>query len=200
MMGKIHPAAVSFTFRPIERWSGATRTPRLSQFKVSPGRTQDDLRGELAAIGVRSCVIQADLDESDIRLDGMPRASARFRSERVVVSFEHPQQGAVSFPCGTYARFWHNVRAVVKTLEALRAVNRYGVTQRAEQYTGWRQLPPSGSSIVLAPFVSVEAAARFLLKSVYDAAARKAHPDVAGGSDALMARVNAARAYIRGGR
>lgn len=220
-MGRVHPASVVFTFRPIERWSGASRRPRASQFKVTPGRTQDDLRVELAYIGVRSCVIQADLGEDDIRLDGMPRANARWRSSRVVVSFTHPQQGEVSFPCGTYKDFWHNVRAVVKTLEALRAVDRHGVTQRAEQYTGWRALPGGGTAIVVGAFASLEDAARFLLKTggfpsdqryvervigvaddlkqIYDAAARRAHPDVAGGSDALMSRVNAARDFIRGG-
>lgn len=222
-VSKIHPNQVVFRFRPIERWTGAQRRPQSSRFKATGGQTQDDLRCELAAIGVRSCVIQADLDESDIRIDGLPRASARYRSPRVVVSFTHPQQGEVSFPSGKYDSLWCNVRAVVKTLEALRAVDRHGVTQRAEQYTGWKRLTSGGDlsrgAIVVDSFASVEAAARFLLetagalvdgvsvrlvidkphelKCVYDSAARKAHPDLPTGSDALMARVNAARDMIR---
>lgn len=219
----VNPNSVRFRFRPIERWTGTRRTPKRSQFKVSAGRTQHELACELAAIGVRSCVIQADIDESDIRLDGMPRANARQRTPRVVVGFEHPQQGAVSFPSGKYDRLWCNVRAVVKTLEALRAVDRHGVTQRAEQYTGWKQLPSGGDlsrgAIVTGSFASVEAAARFLLETAratpveasvrrvidepdglkwaYDGAARRAHPDLSTGSDAVMAKVNAARDMIR---
>lgn len=212
---------VEFVFRPIERWNGQQRTPRRSQFKVTPGRTQDDLRYELAKINVRSCVLQADLSESDIRIDGMPRANARYRSARVILSFTHPKQGEISFPCGTYTHFWCNVRAIVKTLESLRAVDRYGVTQKSEQYTGWKALP-AGSAIVLNAFGTVEDAARYLLaianfettgfrvrqmienedecKKVYDEAAKRAHPDCGIGSNALMAKVNAARAMIRGCR
>ena len=205
----------------IEKWTGKGMTPKRSSFKVTPGRTQDELCHELSMIGVRACVIQADLREADIRVDGMPRANARFRTPRVIITFKHPRQGEISFPCGTYDRFWCNVRGVVKTLESLRAVDRYGVTQRAEQYTGWKALP-TGSAIVLNEFSSVEDAARFMIetagmwvhsnlvnrvvfhdsvtKEVFDQAAKRSHPDHDGGSDALMAKVNAARAMIRGCR
>ncbi len=33
------------------------------------------------------------------------------------------------------------------SLEALRKVDRYGVTRNNEQYTGWTQLPPARSSV-----------------------------------------------------
>lgn len=221
-MSKIHPARVEFQFRPLVSWTHGGEVPRKnSPFRVSPIRTQDDLRCELAAIGVGRAVIQADLEESDIRLDGVPRANARFRSGRVVLSFEHPKAGAMSMPCGAFADLWDNLRAITKTLEALRTVDRYGVTQRSEQYTGWKQLPPQGSAIVASEFATVEDAARFLLKTAgirpddvsirqtiesdealrtpYRFAAAVAHPD-AGGSDALMAKVNAARDMIERAR
>jgi hypothetical protein len=35
----------------------------------------------------------------------------------------------------------HNVRAIALTLEALRAVDRYGATETGQQYTGFKALP-----------------------------------------------------------
>ena len=170
----VHAADVSFVFRPIERWTGLDRVPKPGPFKVSVGRTQQDLRIELSRIGVGSCMIQADLHESDIRVDGMPYARARYRSSRVVVSFEHPEQGEVAFPCGTYTDLWQNIRAIVMTLEKLRGIERDGVVQRSQQYTGFKTLPAGGSAggsvggSAIVPvssrgFASVDAAARFLI-------------------------------------
>lgn len=225
-MSSIHPASVEFQFRPIAHWNHGTGPKRVnSPFRVGAGRTQDELRCELAAIGVRSAVIQADLDPSDIRLDGVPRSNARFRTGRVILSFTHPKLGDLSMPCWQFRDLWDNLRAIVKTLEALRAVDRYGVTQRAEQYRGWSALPPAGTAIVVAEFATAEDAARFLLKTAhndpahtpapgviklviddaefrstaYRAASKTAHPDT-GGSETLMRRVNAARDMIERGQ
>ena len=45
------------------------------------------------------------------------------------------------FPCDTFTDWQANVRGIALALEALRAVDRYGVTQQAEQYRGWTALP-----------------------------------------------------------
>lgn len=49
------------------------------------------------------------------------------------------------YPCDTFDDWQDNVRAIALALEALRTVDRYGVTKRAEQYKGWAALPsPNG--------------------------------------------------------
>lgn len=219
-MSKIHPAYVELRIRPIERWSGPESGGKKDdRFDRTGTQTQSDLRIELAAIGVRNAVIQADITEGDLRNDGMLRANARFQSSRIMLAFNHPTQGAVSFPAWTYRDPWANLRAIVKTLEALRAIDRHGVTRNAQQYTGWKQLPPQGEAIAATEFATVHDAARFLLKTqipkaqiaeawvrdimessdrlnrVYREAAKNAHPDT-GGSDELMRKVNAARDMI----
>jgi len=220
MRSGVHPANVEFTFRPIQQWDQPRREKETCRFRSTAGQTQNDLKCELAAIGVDECVIQADLDESQIRNDGMPYASAKFKSDRVIISFDHPEQGSVSFPCDTYDGFWNNVRGIVKTMESLRAVDRYGVTKNSQQYTGWKQLP--SNAIVLQDFRSVEDAAGFIvehvsecffgdeteqekcdyilddhtmLKSAYRDASMRCHPDK-GGSDQAMAKLNRARDMI----
>lgn len=41
----------------------------------------------------------------------------------------------------TLTDWQHNVRAIALGLEALRRVDRYGITKRGEQYAGWKALP-----------------------------------------------------------
>lgn len=44
-------------------------------------------------------------------------------------------------------RYWqHNVRSIALGLEALRAVDRYGISRRGEQYAGFRGALPAGAS------------------------------------------------------
>jgi hypothetical protein len=67
----------------------------------------------------------------------------------VVVAFETPKHGPMLYRCDTYTapysfqgpHWQHNVRAIAKTLEALRAVDRYGATETGQQYAGFKALP-----------------------------------------------------------
>lgn len=220
-MRGIHPARVTFTFRPITKWDQPRRETESCRFRSSPGTTQDELRCELAKLGVDRCVLQADLDESQIRLDGMPYAGARFRSGRVILTFDHPEQGTLNFPCATYSEFWNNVRAIVKTMESLRAIDRYGVTKNSEQFAGWKQLP--STAIVAQEFVTVEEAMKYIIshsegwilpedtlddaaaqalddhelfRSAFRNAAKNNHPDH-GGDPKIMDKLNRARAMVQ---
>ena len=88
-----------------------------------------------------------------------------------------------------------NVRAIALALEALRAVDRYGVSKRGEQYTGWKAIEApraghfadaaaaeawmrtyAGDSLHLAgPGGRID---RMPLRDLYRAMARLMHPDV----------------------
>jgi hypothetical protein len=120
------------TFRPLER--GLSDRPRRhTPFKASWTSTVELLAKELRAHGARQTVLEFDFREQDLRLDGLPYADKQARSPGIVLSFEATAVQA-------------NVRAVALGLEALRAVDRYGVTRRGEQYAGWKQLESGGPS------------------------------------------------------
>lgn len=119
---------------------------RRGVFRVSPGRAIDDLRQELERAGALRATLELDVRDGDIRTDGQLRANARPFSPRVVVSFEHPTAGWLRYPCDTFSDHLDNIRAIALALEALRAVERYGVVRRAEQYAGWKALPASTTS------------------------------------------------------
>lgn len=186
----------------------AGRRYRSCRFKTSYSLTLAQLDDELRRVGGRMAVIELDLAGGDIRRDGLPYASARPSTPRVRLSFEHQSAGTLQFACDTYERWWENIRAIVLTLAALRAVNRYGAVHGNEQYKGWARLPERAGVW----FPTTDSAWKFLerhamrsagscdehgLQVVYREAAARCHPDKRHGSDDLMSKVNAARDKIR---
>lgn len=144
---------LQYTFRPLGAWTeGNTEDRRRrSTFKATWSETLRLLRRELAHLDAANVVIQADFHERDLRIDGTgPRADARqplHPGVRVAFDSRHGPLTYATDSC----EFWqHNVRSIALGLEALRAVDRYGVTKSGEQYRGWAQLgpgtgaPPSG--------------------------------------------------------
>lgn len=93
-------------------------------------------------------MIEIDVQESDLRLDGTLRANARPSSSAVVLAFESTH-GPLLYRCDRFytnyhdqgPEWQHNLRAIALTLEALRAVDRYGATETGQQYAGFKALP-----------------------------------------------------------
>jgi hypothetical protein len=178
------------TFRPLERPVGGGGA-RLAPFHASWTSTVELLVKELRAHGARRCVLEVDIREEDLRLDGLPRANRAARTPGIVLSFEAakvPGSPKLRYEVGTYSDWRDNLRAIALGLQALRAVDRYGVTKRGEQYAGWKALPmgsgdpsPERGRVLIREHGSVAAA----LKAT--------HPDH-GGDPAAFADVQAARA------
>jgi hypothetical protein len=216
---------VKYTTRPLTTWDGA-RTPadrRRSRwaFKAGWSDTLDVLERELQHLGARDVVLEADFREQDLRLDGMPRSDARPPVDPGVRIAFDSKHGSLVYAADT-CEFWqHNVRSIALGLEALRAVDRYGISRRAEQYRGYRQIGGAPAILPDAP-LSREQAAVVLFEAVYpegyargghtvlltgdvdlDAfarrARRRAHPD-AGGSVEAFQRVESALRVLRGAR
>ena len=85
-------------------------------------------------------MLQADCAESEIRLDGRLRAKALMRSQGIILSLDSVH-GPLSWACDRYLSWEDNLRAIDLTMQALRAVSRYGVVREAEQYKGFKSLP-----------------------------------------------------------
>ena len=128
-----------FTFRPIERWLGPeTIRRRRSTFRSGYTQTMNLLDRELRHLRAARVVIQLALSEADIRLDGLPRASARPTHPGVILAFHSNQHDIdLQYAVDAFDRWEDNLRAIALGLEALRKVDRYGVTKHGEQYRGW---------------------------------------------------------------
>lgn len=208
--------------RPLVAWTDPETTQRRSssRFKASWADTLDFLSAEIEKVGGKEpVVIQVDVTEGDIRLDGMLRANAKVGHPGVVLSFDS-DFGPLRYATDAYEKDWAhgmpswqaNLRAIALTLEALRAIDRWGVSKRGEQYTGWKALPSGGT----VTFPSADEAARWLaetaarfgahlgtapltyrpaLSGLYRAAAKNLHPD-AGGDPEEWERLSAAKLLL----
>lgn len=196
---------LSYQFRPLD-WSGPS-TPGggrvVARFKATYPATLELLFREVAQLGGKHLVIQADLRERDIRTDGLPRANARYGEHPGVVITFDSAFGPLRYASDTFTDWQDNLRAVALALEALRAVDRYGVSKRGEQYTGWKALPAGGQ----VTFPSADAALRWMAEqddadalpeyagTIYRNLARRFHPD-AGGDPDDWDRLDAARTLL----
>lgn len=127
--------------RPITTYPPQFQAPRRSSaFSAGWSQTMRLLESELARLGARNAVIELAVTESDLRLDGWPRAHARPTHPGVIISFDSIH-GPLRYGTDAFPRWQENVRAIALGLEALRKVERYGIGKRGEQYVGWKALP-----------------------------------------------------------
>lgn len=183
-----------------------TTNRRNAPFKSTYDRSLRLLRYELERLEARNAVIQVAVKAGNIIGGG---ASIRSDSVRehpgVILSFD-TKDGPFSYPCDTFRTLEDNVRAIALTLEHLRAVNRYGVTQRGEQYRGFSALPMPRDDGALtreealelivgipAAMLNEEMLTPDFLKSKWRERVQAAHPDKPGGDAELFKRVQRAR-------
>jgi hypothetical protein len=195
---------------PIREWPGEfTRTRTRSLFKAGLSDTLQLLDRELwhltetrAQRDSLEMLIAIPAGADAWRLDGRPRASAVPEHPGVIVSLDS-KFGHLSYPCDTFTTWQDNLRAVALALEALRKVDRYGVTKRGEQYRGFLAIEATAAP---AGFVTASEAEQFLrsvtdlheadVRAVLRVAQRATHPDT-GGDAATFQRVSLAEAKLR---
>lgn len=136
-----------YEIRPLGHWTDKpTETRRSSStFRASWTDTLNLLQRETEHLSADRIIIQIDVLAAEIRLDGMLRANARVGHPGVVISFT-ADIGPLRYATDVYDTWKANVRAITLGLAALRAVDRYGITTRHEQYHGWAALPAGVSA------------------------------------------------------
>ncbi|RBY82696.1 molecular chaperone DnaJ [Blastococcus sp. TF02A-26] len=216
----------TYTVRPISDRTPFAGAHENSQFTATWSDTLDVLDRELYALDAEHIVIEVDVAERGIRADGMLRADARAASPAVRLAFDSVH-GPLQYATDRFVRpswrrdgmqsdWQHNLRAIALGLEALRKVDRYGITRRGEQYAGWKALPSGGGDAIPMPAaaMTVDAAARFVAEhadgvtaddvlgewltgrsSAYRVAARRLHPDN-GGDVVAFQRLQDARRLL----
>lgn len=162
---------LDLTFRPIDVWPGElTKRRTRSPFRASYGDTLEVLERELRHLGAKRIVLQIALRDGDIRLDGLPRSNARAPEHPGVILAFESTYGPLKYATDAYEGSWGedgwkaNLRAIALGLEALRKVDRYGITRRGEQYTGWKALGAGIAMPAASGFASLEEAAAFLIE------------------------------------
>ena len=131
---------MTYTVRPISDRTQFTGKRRPSPFDSSWPSTEPLLVKEFGAHRGRDVVLERDFTEKQWRIDGRPKANAIAASPAARLAFDSVH-GPLTYATDAFPRWQDNVRAIALGLEALRKVDRYGITKRGEQYAGWKQLP-----------------------------------------------------------
>lgn len=175
----------NLTVKPIIDWPGKmTRTRQRSNFSSTHSATLSLLATEMKMINAKDPILQVAIPRGKFRIDGRPYADARPEHPGVILTFS-TKHGALSYPCDRFNHWQDNLRAIALSLEALRKVDRYGVTKSGEQYKGFLAIEaPTGSEFVseaaalgwLEDFTGSSGDPHVLLRR----AQRIAHPDMGG--------------------
>lgn len=157
---------IEVLFKPITVWPDGWLTRGWEQRDRSPfsaphRHTLQQLQTELRQLGTRAASISVDVGERGVRNDGQLRADARAEHPGVILTIDSRQHGTLVYATDRF-RTWHdNLRAIVLGLEALRRVERYGISERGQQYAGFKEL---GTGIALTgPSMTLERAAQYLV-------------------------------------
>lgn len=142
---------------------------------------------EIDKIGADNCVLSTNVA---LRIDGTPRMDRAAPADPGAACYFALKGRPTVLACDKWLTVAGNIAAIAAHMEALRAIDRYGVGSVEQAFAGYAQIEAPrawwqvlGVSATATP-AEVEAAYRRL--------AKQHHPD-AGGSDAVMAELNRAR-------
>ena len=211
---------MNYTTRPLSdrTWLRPSGTRQQSRFDSTWTSTLDLLSREIDHLDGRQVVLEVDVPDRGIRIDGQLRADARAETPAVVVAFES-KHGPMQYRCDRFVEpswrrgvdWQQNVRAIALTLEALRAVDRYGAVDTGQQYAGFKALPAGRSMpashmtrqraiAILASYVGVPPDHLNLeaesLRSTWRRARREAHPDRHAGDQTKWDQVEQAATVL----
>lgn len=163
-----------------------------------------DVIEELRKLGITTCVISSNVD---VRQDGRPRThvdpNRAIRDPGVAIYFSRKGRPVV-IAQDAYATPGVNLRSLALALHAMRTLERHGGgTMAGKAFDGFTALPPPAGMKPKRPWWQVlrfpeDEEQRDLLsvaeiEARFRTLAKKLHPD-AGGTDDVMAELNAARA------
>lgn len=185
---------------PLEWPSGWTRarSRKYPAFKaggqwINVEAATKRLERELAKIGARGATLSTNCS---LRLDGRPRSDERPSDPGAAVYFTFKGKATV-LACDTYSTVAGNIAALAAHLEALRAIERWGVGTIEQALAGYKALPADTAADwrSVFGFTKGERPTVDALQSAFRQLARERHPDRMHDDGAAMAHLNRARDY-----
>jgi hypothetical protein len=147
------------------------------------------VREQVRLLSGTEVVISSNLP---LRRDGMPYARETGIRDFGAAVYFNLNKRPVVFACDRWDSIAANVRAIAKTVEALRGIERWGSGDMARQaFTGFVALPPIQQwwQVLEVPSTATQAQ----IEDAYRRLASAHHPDKLNGDADLMARINRAR-------
>jgi hypothetical protein len=147
---------------------------------------------ELKLLGAEKPVISSN---AHLRGDGLPYSGQAQPQDRGVAVYFSYKKRDMCFASDRWDKIQDNIYGIAKTIEALRGIERWGSGSMVEQaFTGFVAIPAPKSpwEIIGIP----PGASSVEIDAAFRAKAKKLHSD-AGGDDAAIAELNAARAKLK---
>lgn len=121
-----------------------TKHPVRARFDTSMASARDGLMWQLGQLGAKSITLSTNVA---LRRDGLPYANQREPDDTgVAVYFVHNKK-SMCFSCDRWDRVRDNIRAIEKTVEAMRGIERWGTGDMvAAAFSGFESLPPPGAT------------------------------------------------------
>lgn len=158
-------AKIKLTVRPIDVWPGSRRSGMSCPYRAGLADTLKILKFELAELKAKDIVLQVAVREGDMRLDGLPRADAKFEHPGIVLSFDS-KEGVLTIFFNEFRNWEDNLRAIAMHMQHLRLAVLYGVGRDGRVYAGWKALPaPTEES---SGFASADAAIEWLASFLWE--------------------------------
>lgn len=169
-----------------------TKYPKRSQFgQQSFAKARDTIFAQLRLLLTyqeRATIVMST--NIPLKLDGLPYASYRQPEDKGVAVYFQYKDESVVLCCDQWDKIEHNMWSIAKTIEALRGIERWGVSDFLKRsFTGFNALPPKGEDKPKRDWWVVmeysQRPGRFSwdwegVQAQYKSLAKKKHPDVGG--------------------
>lgn len=181
-----------------------TKTIQGSQFgNHSFAKARDAIFNELSLLldyyERKTVVLSTNIP---LKLDGLPYASYRQPEDKGIAVYFQYKKESVVLCCDKWNKIEHNMWSVAQTINALRGIERWGVSDFLKRsFTGFNALPPSSSAPktkrtwwVVLGYDTIPGANEWDYAGVvaqYKSLAKARHPD-AGGSTEEFQELNTA--------
>jgi hypothetical protein len=152
-----------------------------SSFKQTMGRAQKFLLDEVERLKAKDLIVSTNLrvrNDGGLYADDMDKV---IPDPGVAIYFKYKGK-EISMCCDQYKRVWENIYALAKGIEALRGMDRWGVSDFLDRaFTGFAALPAARVTLWFEVLgFKIEPAYDDAKKNYYELA-KKFHPDANGG-------------------
>ena len=160
-----------------------------ARFDVSFAGARDSLVEEIKRLGGTNAVISTNIE---LRRDGLPYANQPEPQDKGVAVYFTYKGKSMCFACDRWDKVKDNMRAIAKTIDALRGIERWGSGEMVNQaFTGFLAIEAPRKRKWFEVLGVPENANQNDITKAYRQKAKECHPDL-GGNTELMTELNQA--------
>ena len=160
--------------------------------KMPAGKIRMELLHELELLKAEDVVISSNVA---VRRDGLPYANQRQPDDPGVVLYFKRNGADVCIPCDRWNKVDANLRAIGKTVEAIRGIERWGAGDLIDAAFSGITNKALPANVIVTPYTKrawyevlevSQSASPEIVKAAYRQKALKAHPDHGGSPEAFQ--------------